>query len=131
MSARTLSEVNRAQEAQIETLLGMVRDLASQNAAVLAALTAPRTSTASESVTLSRSKLADKATGIDVQVVPQEGETLEDAVKRGATIFEASAARYPLPDGSAHAAPLGDDLKAKLTASVEGLRAVPDPEETK
>ena len=130
MTARSLSDITRSQEAQIETLLGMVRDLIEVQASTLAALTERRSVTASESVTLSRSKLGDKADGIDVTVVPQEGETLEDAVKRGAKLYEASAARYPLPNGEAHAGQLGESLEDQLRRSIEpqSLKAVPDPE---
>ncbi len=99
---------------------------------VVAALTAPRPVTAAQEIVLSRSKLADKATGVDVKVVPQNGETVKDAALRAAEVFEGLAARYPLPDGAAHAATLGadlDDWRKTIDASA-GLRAVPDPEET-
>lgn len=129
MSARTLSEINRAQEAQIENLLGMVRELSAQQAAILQALTERRT-TASETITLSRSKLADKATGVDVVIVPQNGETVKAAALRASEVFEGLAGRYPLPDGAAHAAPLGDDLDP-WRQTLDGLHAVPDPEPAK
>lgn len=103
--------------------------LTAMMADVLAALTAPRPATAAQEITLSRSKLADKATGVDVKVVPQNGETVKDAALRAAEVFEGLAARYPLPDGSAHAAQLGDGLDS-WRATAAGLHAVPDPEET-
>lgn len=130
MTARSLSDITRAQEAQIETLLGMVRDLLAAQAATLAALTERRSVTASESVTFSRSKLGDKANGIDVVVVPQEGETLKDAAIRGGEIFDAGTRRYPLPNGHANAAESGESLEDQLRRSIEpqSLKAVPDPE---
>jgi hypothetical protein len=124
------ADVIRAMEAQVETLLGMNRELITTVSAVLDAFTERRT--ASEPMTLSRSKLADKATGVDVTVVPQEGETQKQAAARLAEVFEGLAARFPLPDGSAHASTLGADLsdwQATLDAQT-GLHAVPEPEET-
>jgi hypothetical protein len=93
----------------------------------LAALTAPRPATAAQEVVLSRSKLADKATGVDVKVVPQNGESVRDAALRASEVFEGLAARYPLPDGSAHAATLGDGLDdwRKTAAMGDGLSLVP------
>jgi len=127
---RSLSDIIAAQEAQVETLLAMVRDLTAMQAQTLAALTEARKPTASEEIVLSRSKLADKATGVDVKVVPQNGETIQEAAARGTEVFERIAARLPLPTGAAHAAPLGDgldDWRKTLDASA-GLHAVPDPE---
>ena len=131
MARLSLSDVVEAQAAQVETLLGMVRDLTASNAAILASLTEARKPTASEEIVLSRSKLADKATGIDVKIVPQNGESEKDAALRAADVFEALAARYPTPSGAAHASPLGDGLDdwRKTAARGEGLHAVPDPEE--
>jgi hypothetical protein len=99
---------------------------------VLAALTAPRPATAAQEITLTRAKTGDNPTGVDVKVVPQNGETVEAAALRAADVYEALAARYPLPNGSAHAATLGSDLEAwrKTRANGAALHAVPDPEET-
>lgn len=132
MSRLTLSDIVAAQASQVETLLGMVRDLTAQQTAILSALTEARKPTASEEITLSRSKLADKATGVDVKIVPQDGESVTAAALRAAEVFEGLAGRYPLPDGSAHAATLGDGLDAwRDTLDDSGLHAVPDPEPTK
>lgn len=132
MSARTLSEVNRAQEAQIETLLGMVRELTAMQAATLAALTEARKPTAAESVTIKRVGTGEKVTAAEVVAVVQEGETAEQTAARAAEIYERLAARYPLPNGQAHLAELGDGLDDwRATLDGSGLHAVPDPEPTK
>src|ERR1041385_2794546 len=110
MARLSLSDIVEAQAAQVETLLAMVRDLTTQQAVVLAALTAPRQATASEELTLSRSKLADKATGVGVKGVRQADESVEEWALRGSAVFENECARYPLPNGAAHAAELGDGL---------------------
>lgn len=130
MSRLSLSDVVEAQAAQVETLLGMVRDLTAQQSAILSALTERKAPTASEEITLSRSKLADKATGVDVKVVPQNGESVTAAALRAAEVFEGLAGRYPLPDGTAHAAELGDGLDSwrQTLENGAGLHAVPDPE---
>jgi hypothetical protein len=130
MTRLSLSDIVEAQAAQVETLLGMVRDLTALQAQTLAAFAESRKQTAAERVTLSRSKLADKATGVDVEVVPQEGESLTAAALRAAETFEGLAGRYPLPNGTAHAAGLGDGLDAWRETLDAGLHAVPDPEPT-
>ena len=112
MARVTLAEIVEAQAAQIERLLAMQREQSQLLGAALAALTESRKPNASEEITLSRSKLADKATGVDVKVVPQNGESVTAAALRAAEVFEGLAGRYPLPDGSAHAATLGDGLDA-------------------
>jgi hypothetical protein len=99
---------------------------------VIAAVTAPRPATAAQEITLSRAKTGDNPTGVDVKVVPQNGETIQQTAARAAEVYEGLAARYPLPNGSAHAATLGadlDDWRKTLDAGA-GLHAVPDPEET-
>ena len=113
--------------------MALVREQSQQQAAILAAFAESRKQTAAERVTLSRSKLADKATGVDVEVVPQEGETLTAAALRAAETFEGLAGRYPLPNGSAHAAELGDGLDSwrQTLDNGAGLHAVPDPETAK
>lgn len=97
---------------------------------VVASLTAPRPATAAQRIVLSRSKLADKATGVDVEVVPQDGESLTAAALRAAEVFEGLAGRYPLPTGTAHAAELGDRLDSwrQTLDQGNGLSLVPDPE---
>jgi hypothetical protein len=110
MSGRTsMSDILRSQEAlieaqrsDIERLIGVVSD-------VLAALTENRRPNASESVTIKRAGIGDKPTTIDVSAVVQDGETLEDARRRASIEYEHACARFPLPSGYAHAAPLGDE----------------------
>jgi hypothetical protein len=133
VSRLSLSDVVQAQEARIDSLTLLVERLTAMHAETLHALTERRsTPTASESVTIKRAGIGDKPTTIDVSAVVQEGETLEDARRRASREYEAACARYPLPNGRAYAAALGpDDLEEKLRASVEGLRAVPEPEATK
>jgi hypothetical protein len=134
------ADVIRAQEARIDSLTLLLERLTAMHAETLHALTETlhalterrSTPTASESVTIKRAGIGDKPTTIDVSAVVQEGETLEDARRRASIEYEAACERYPLPNGHPYAAELGpDDLEAKLRASVEGLRAVPEPEATK
>jgi hypothetical protein len=117
----------------IERQAKQLERLTAMHAETLTALTeGKRSPAASESVTIKRAGIGDKPTTIDVSAVVQEGETLEDARRRASIEYEAACARFPLPNGNAHAAELGpDDLSEKLRASVEGLRAVPEPKETK
>jgi hypothetical protein len=131
VSRLSLSDIVAAQEAMIERQAKQLERLTQMHAETLAALTEHRRqATASESVTIKRAGIGDKPTTIDVSAVVQEGETLEDARRRASVEYEAACARFPLPNGQAHAADLGpDDLEEKLRASVEGLRAVPDKED--
>jgi hypothetical protein len=81
-------------------------------AKVLDALTArPEPRTASETIKLARGATGDHTTGVAVEVVVQDGETLEQARARASSSFEQLAARYPLPSGAAHPAPLGKETK--------------------
>src|SRR3954451_24546553 len=119
MSRLSLSDVVQAQEAMIERQAKQLEALTRMHAETLAALTDKRSPTASESVTIKRAGIGDKPTTIDVSAVVQEGETLEDARRRASHEYEAACARFPLPNGNAHAAELGpDDLSEKLRASV-------------
>lgn len=109
MSRLSLSDIVAAQEAMIERQAKQLEALTVMHAETLAALTEKRGPSASESVTIKRAGIGDKPTTIDVTAVVQEGETLEDARKRAAIQYEKAAARFPLPNGYAHAAPLGED----------------------
>jgi uncharacterized coiled-coil protein SlyX len=117
VSRLSLSDIVAAQEAmierqaaQLERLTQMHADTLAALTDTLAALTERRSSpTASESVTIKRAGIGDKPTTIDVTSVVQEGETLEDARRRAAIEYEKAAARFPLPSGFAHAAPLGEE----------------------
>lgn len=100
MSRLTLSDIVQAQEAMIDTLMRM-------HAETLAALTdkgQPRT--ASETVKIARSGTGDHSTAISVEVVPQDGEKLEDAQARAMVAYEQICARYPMANGYAHASAL-------------------------
>ena len=103
------ADLLRAQEARIDSLTLMVERLTTMHAETLAALTEHRRPNASESVTIKRAGIGDKPTTIDVSAVVQEGETLEDARRRASIEYEHACARFPLPSGYAHAAPLGDE----------------------
>jgi hypothetical protein len=109
MSRLSLSDVVQAQEARIDSLTLLVERLTAMHGEALAALTERHRPNASESVTIKRAGIGDKPTTIDVSAVVQEGETLEDARKRASIEYEKAAARFPLPNGYAHAAPLGDE----------------------
>jgi hypothetical protein len=81
-------------------------------AKVLDALTErPEPRTASETIKLARSMSGDHTTGVAVEVVVQEGESIGEAQARAQASFEQLAARYPLPSGAAHPAPLGKETK--------------------
>jgi coenzyme F420-reducing hydrogenase alpha subunit len=111
----SLSDVVAAQEAMIERQAKQLEALTRMHADTLAALTERRTApTASESVTIKRAGIGDKPTTIDVSAVVQDGETLEDARRRASIEYEKAAARFPLPNGYAHAAPLGEDENPRL-----------------
>jgi hypothetical protein len=109
MSRLSLSDIVASQEAMIERQAKQLEALTLMHAETLAALTESRRPNASESVTIKRAGIGDKPTTIDVSAVVQEGETLEDARRRASIEYEKACARYPLPSGFAHAAPLGDD----------------------
>jgi hypothetical protein len=120
----SLSDVVQAQEARIDALTALLEKLTAMHADTLAALTERRTTpTASESVTIKRAGIGDKPTTIDVSAVVQDGETLEDARRRASIEYEKAAARFPLPNGYAHAAPLGDEENPRNPPTlVENLR---------
>lgn len=124
MSRLSLSDVVQAQEARIDSLTLLVEKLVGMHAETLAALTERRTApTASESVTIKRAGIGDKPTTIDVSAVVQDGETLEDARRRASIEYEKAAARFPLPNGYAHAAPLGEEENPREPPTlVENLR---------
>jgi hypothetical protein len=127
----TNADVMRSQEAMIERLAGIAEQSLAETAKIRELfaefITRPQR-TATETVELTRAAMGDHATGIKITAASQNGETLEDVEARVSAAFERRAMRYTLPDGSTHAAPLGpDDLEARLRASVEGLRAVPEP----
>jgi hypothetical protein len=114
MSRLSLSDVVQAQEAMIERQAKQLAALTAMHAETLAQLTERGRPTASESVTIKRAGIGDKPTTIDVSAVVQEGETLEDARRRASIEYEKAAARFPLPNGYAHAAPLGDDENPRM-----------------
>jgi len=100
VSRRTLSDVVQVQADQLARYEALIERLLTERAA-------PRP--ASQSVELTRGTTGDHASGIKVVAVTQDGETLEQASERARREFERHAARFPLPSGAAHAAPLGDD----------------------
>jgi hypothetical protein len=134
VSRLSLSDVLASQEALVERLIVELNEERAESRELRKLLTewiSRPQRTATETVELTRAAMGDHATGIKITAASQNGETLEDVEARVSAAFERRAMRYTLPDGSTHAAPLGpDDLEAKLRASVEGLRAVPEPEET-
>lgn len=109
MSRLSLSDVVAAQEAMIERQAAQLERLTAMHAETLHALTENRRPQASETVELSRAGTSGNPTVVKVSVVVQEGETEDDAYRRAAIVYEKAAARYPLPSGYAHAAPLGDE----------------------
>lgn len=132
MSRLTLSDVLASQEAMIERLIVELREERAESRELRGLLaewiTRPQR-TATETVELTRAAMGNHATGIKITAASQNGETLEQVEARVSAAFERRAMRYTLPDGSTHAAPLGrDNLEEKLRATVEGLRAVPEPE---
>lgn len=114
MSRLSLSDVVQAQEAMIERQAKQLEALTAMHAETLAQLTERGRPTASESVTIKRAGIGDKPTTIDVTAVVQEGETLEDARRRAGIEYEKACARYPLPNGYAHAAELGDENNPRM-----------------
>lgn len=130
MSRLSLSDIAKMLIDQGERDRAERRELMEAFAEVVAALTAPRPATAAQEIVLSRAKTGDNPTGVDVKVVPQNGETIEAAAVRAADVYEGLAARYPLPNGAAHAATLGDGLEAwrQTLDTSNGLTLVPDPE---
>jgi hypothetical protein len=123
MSRLSLSDVVQAQEARIDSLTLLVEKLTAMHGEAWAALTERHRPNASESVTIKRAGIGDKPTTIDVSAVVQDGETLEDARKRASIEYEKAAARFPLPNGYAHAAPLGaEDNPRNPPTLVDDLR---------
>jgi hypothetical protein len=112
----------------IERQAAQLERLTQMHAETLAALTERGRPTASESVTIKRAGIGDKPTTIDVSAVVQEGETLEDARRRASIEYEKAAARFPLPNGYAHAAPLGeeDNPRQPLTLAEQLEDSLPD-----
>ena len=88
-------------------------------ARVLDALTAPRQTQAAQTVKLARGATGDHTTGIAVELTVQEGETEAEAAARAMSEYEKLCARYPLPNGYAHASPLGEDTAALLGESAK------------
>jgi hypothetical protein len=128
MSRLSLSDIVAAQEAMIERQAKQLEALTRMHAETLAALTENRRPNASESVTIKRAGIGDKPTTIDVSAVVQEGETLEDARRRASIEYEKAAARFPLPNGYAHAAPLGEEENPRqpLTLAEQLEDSLPD-----
>jgi hypothetical protein len=123
MTRLSLSDVVQAQEAMIERQAKQLAALTAMHAETLAALTEHRRPSASETVELSRAGTSGNPTVVKVAVVVQEGETEADAYRRCAIVYEKAAARYPLPNGYAHAAPLGDDENPRMPPTlVENLK---------
>ncbi len=108
MSRLTQSDIIRAQEARIDSLTRTVEaflDVERERIAV----DERKNRSASETVKIARSGTGDHTTAIAVEVVRQEGETLEDARNRASLEYEAACARYPMANGQTHATPLGED----------------------
>jgi hypothetical protein len=128
VSRLSLSDIVASQEAMIERQAKQLEALTLMHAETLAALTESRRPNASESVTIKRAGIGDKPTTIDVSAVVQEGETLEDARRRAAIEYEKACARFPLPNGYAHAAPLGeeDNPRQPLTLAEQLEDSLPD-----
>lgn len=124
MSRLSLSDVVQAQEAMIERQGKQLEALTAMHGETLAALAENRRPSASESVTIKRVGTGDKPTAIEVQAVAQNGESLEDVRKRAQVEYEHAAARFPLPSGYAHPAPLGDEdepaMPPTLVEQLEG-----------
>jgi len=78
-------------------------------AKVLESLTAPRQTQAAQTVKLARGATGDHTTGVAIELIVQEGETEKETAERARVEYERLCARYPLPSGYAHAAPLGDE----------------------
>jgi hypothetical protein len=114
-----MSDIVESQEALIEAQRGDIERLIGVVSDVLAALTENRRPNASESVTIKRAGIGDKPTTIDVSAVVQDGETLADARARAQVEYEKAAARFPLPNGYAHAAPLGDEGNPRTPPTLE------------
>jgi hypothetical protein len=99
MSRLSLSDVLEIQARQIDRYEAILQQ-------VLEALTERRQST--ESVTVKRTSTGQNPTAVEVNTVTRNGETLHDAAERARVEYELLSARFPLPSGAAHAAPLGD-----------------------
>jgi hypothetical protein len=96
VKARTLTESIGVQEAMLDKALD-----------AFAAYMERPTRGADEKVTLRRN--AKGETQPEVEAVRQDGESFAQMTARAQREYERLCARYPLPNGSAHAAPLGGD----------------------
>ncbi len=123
MTRLTQSDIIRAQEARIDSLTAVVEAFLKVELERIAA-DERKQRNASESVKLNRGATGDHATGVTIEVVVQEGESVDEAYTRAAEAFEKAAARYPLPSGYAHPWKLdgatgdGPDTKADLEATL-------------
>jgi hypothetical protein len=102
----SLSDVVRTQEAVNESQRKQIADLAAMVGRVLEAFAERRNPT--ESVTVKRTGTGQNPTAVEVNTVTRNGESLHDAAERARVEYELLSARFPLPSGAAHAAPLGD-----------------------
>ena len=109
MTRLTQSDIIRAQEARIDSLTLMVERLTEMHGEALSALTESRKQSAAQTIKLARGATGDHTTGIAVELVVQDGETEAEASERARVEYERLAARYPMQNGYAHAAPLGED----------------------
>lgn len=119
MTRLSMSDVLRSQEALIEAQRGDIERLIGVVTDVLAALTESRRPSASETVELSRAGTSGNPTVVKVSCVVQEGETEQDAYERAKAVFERGTARFPLPSGYAHPAPLGDENEPAMPPTLE------------
>jgi hypothetical protein len=94
--ARTLSETVGVQERLLDKALD----------AFTAFMERPARG-ADEKVTLKRNSKGE--TQPEIECVRQDGESFAQMVARARVEYERLCARYPTPNGAAHAAPLGDD----------------------
>lgn len=92
--ARTLTETVAVQEAMLDKALD-----------AFAAFMERPSRGADEKVTLRRN--AKGETQPEVEAVRQDGETFAQMTVRAQREYERLCARYPTPNGAAHAAPLG------------------------
>jgi len=103
------ADIIRAQEARIDSLTLLVESFLALERERLEAERERSRPTASESVKIARSGTGDHTTAVAVEVVPQEGETLQEARARAMVEYEAICARYPMANGHAHAAGLSGE----------------------
>ncbi len=94
--ARTLTETAEVQEQMLNKALD----------AFAAFMERPARGT-DEKITLRRN--AKGETQPEVEAVRQNGESFAQMAARAQAEYERLCARYPTPNGAAHAAPLGDD----------------------